>query len=317
MEFIRWGSLSSQKHKYYWGNKSHTNPQNYNLADLHRQFYLAPKKRGFYAFPLGLCADDLLRGGGSIATGRYSYLKDADGKKIMVRPVDYYDDHLDGWWLWSISYCSGNITPYYRDFLEKMGVNPEKVMIYSETSDGWYDPRVWLRRAYWGADHEPRWDEERNVDTEVTYPLVVENKPNRFSYEGNIWHHFETTYPNVLFSKMVNDNWNERLKPDQWEDNGAISDFVEDEYANYTTLVKPVDIIDKRGSWILTDMKVYKDVLNRVKSIYKHDIMQWMRKKSNMDDLNPYERQFQGIYSGLPRHSYITVDFEVFIEKIK
>lgn len=319
MEFIRWGSTSPQKCKYYWGNEPMLSYKKGDCVGAFQdRFFLAPKKRGFYAFPLGLHNEQLLGSGGSVASGRYRYLRDANGNKIMVRPVDYYDECLDGWWVWSISYCSGNITPYYREFLEKMGENPDKVMIYSESPSGRYDPRVWLYKAYWGTNHEPRQDEERNVDLEVTYPLVVENKPHRFGYDGNIWHHFEKTYHKAVYDEKVYlDFWNqlsEKEKEDRFFDcYGEI-----DEYANYTTLIKPEDIIDKRGTWILTDMEVYQNVLDRVIGIYKHDKMRWMRYKSNhSDDCFSERDDFHGVYTGLPRHSFVTEDFEVFIEKLK
>ncbi|MBR3079489.1 MAG: hypothetical protein IKH01_06705 [Prevotella sp.] len=307
MEFIRWGSLAPQKHKYHWGNKPKLSFQRDGMGKFMRQFFIAPKDRGIYAFPLGLHDKKLLYGGGSLATGRYRYLKDANGHKIMVRPMDYYDDTFDEWWLWSISYCSYSITPYYRSLLTKMGVDPRNVMIYSE-KDGRYDPRIWLHEAYLDANYEPNSNEDTNVDLKITYPLVVENKPKRFNYEGRIWHHFDTTYPKREYEKRVVEEWNQ-LSPQELKersDDGLEFYLDEDFYdrTTYTTLVEHKDIMDRKGTWILTDMDVFRNALKKATGIYKHDRMQWLK-------------DFQGGYSGLPRDRFITGDFEVFIEKVK
>jgi len=277
MEFIRWGSLAPQKHKYHWGNKPKLSFQRDDMRKFMRQFFIAPKDRGIYAFPLGLHDEKLLYGGGSLATGRYRYLKDANGHKIMVRPVDYYDDTFDGWWLWNISYCSCSITPYYLNLLTEMCIDPTKVMIYSE-KDGCYDPRVWLHEAYWGADHEPRHNEETNVDLKITYPLVVENNPRRFNYEGRIWHHFDTTYPKREYEKKVVMDWWNQLSPQELKKRSEKGlDFYMyeeiDEKTTHTTLVGHKDILDRKGTWILTDMDVFRNALKRATEIYKHDKM--------------------------------------------
>jgi hypothetical protein len=311
MEFIRWGSLAPQKCKHHWGNGLKLNYRKDDLEDFYRQFYLAPVGKGIYAFPLGLHNWDLLHGAGSVATGRYNYLKDADGHKIMVRPIDFFDDHLNVYHMeWSGHGDYLHIKPYYLNLLSKMGIKPQNVVIYSE-KNGCYNPMAWVYRAYWGTDHEPMRDgdtgeimDEVNVDTEVIYPLAIENKPKRFNYDGRIWHHFEKTYPQREFCEKVWEEWWNQLSPLEREENFCPEIITE--CATRTTLVRNKDILDRSGTWILTDMDVCHQALRRAVEIYKQDAMRFEA-----------DEEFKGIYSGLPRNSFITGDFEVFIEKVQ
>ena len=67
MKFKRWGSLAPQKHTF-------------DETDFH----CAPVKNGIYAFPVGYADMDYVYGYACIRNGRYKYVKDKDGKKVMM-----------------------------------------------------------------------------------------------------------------------------------------------------------------------------------------------------------------------------------------
>lgn len=169
MEFWRWGNLAPQKHK----------------TDR-KWFHTPPVECGIYAFPQGIVEWEILTGlgKGNIRNGRCSYVRDPNGRKVMMS----YDD-------WdSIEYyvSNGPIKHIINDtpdgFLFLKGMDKLELALYAEI-DGC---RCWPNRA----------DDDNEVD-DALHPLVkVGRKPIKFEYKGNIWHHLETTYPYESFEKI-------------------------------------------------------------------------------------------------------------------
>ena len=96
--------------------------------------------------------------------------------------------------------------------------------------------------------------------------IAISNKPNCFKYNGLIWHHFIEA---------------------------PSSDLM---------MVKPNEIIKRRGQWILTDIKTYEKALKKYTSIIKYN-----RMRGNTTLGSP---------NGFPI-SYFDKDvFEVYIEKV-
>ena len=153
--FIRYGSLVPQQH---------------DQDEECRTFHTAPVEYGFYAFPVGYVERFLLGGVGcgSLQNGRWSYLKDADGKRITGSYDDFYEKGPDGYDTWKYM---------WREFFKRRKLKLSEV-------------RLWvLRSEDMDQSREAMYSEEykRLLD----YTIVRENPPRKFTYDGLIWHHLD------------------------------------------------------------------------------------------------------------------------------
>ena len=136
-------------------------------------------------------------------------------------------------------------------------------------------------------------EEDKEDEKGEKYPLMKENNhPRIFNYEGNIWHHLETT--------EAYEHW--RRSPDGTK----CFEGPPDSEMKFKCLVKPEEIICKSGSWILTSMRTYEKALKKAMHIAKFNAFL----KSKKDGV-------EGRHSGLPKRKIDLRNFEVFIEKVK
>lgn len=187
MRFIRYGNLIPQKHK------------------LDSWVHAAPVEYGVYAFPQYYVECFLLTGVGSgnISNGRYTFLKDpSTGKKLMIRLSDFYNTNDIG-----SSYDKTDIKEPWKSYLRSIGLKSTDVFPYIEDDDGLF------------SGFMPSVSESVNN----LYPISVENKPVKFEYSGNIWHHFYDYIKNP-------------------------GDVIH---------------ISKSGEWVLTDIQTYRECLKR------------------------------------------------------
>ena len=153
--FVRYGSLVPQQH---------------DQDEESRSFHTAPVEWGFYAFPVGFVEPFLLGGVGcgSLQNGRWSYLKDADGKRITGSYDDFYETGPDGYDTWKYMCIE-----YFKRRKLKMS-----------------DVRLWVLRS------EDREQSDMAMESEeykklLDYTIVRQNPPRKFTYDGLIWHHFD------------------------------------------------------------------------------------------------------------------------------
>lgn len=176
--------------------------QDHNITD-HISFHTPPVKRGFYAFPKGYVETFLLSGigSGSVKNGRFTYLRDDKGNKIYCngKEADEYIEQL----------CRKNKKYLTRSIQQE--VPDIEYTQFAKDED--YD-------KYWDWLEEQRW------------PLIVENKPTYFNYNGLIWHH--------LFEENI----------------------TKDKYFPY--FIKCI------RSWVLSDIKTFEKCLKREVGKCKH-----------------------------------------------
>lgn len=114
-----------------------------------------------------------------------------------------------------------------------------------------YNPKPWISKLL-----KKRGLKEKQIDfcyigeeTDETYKdqdfiAVYSPKPKRFIYSGPfIWHHLKT------YCKCEHPNW------------------PSDRDSEYRDLVSPENIIEEKGSWIKTTMKVWLDALKKLNTI--------------------------------------------------
>ena len=257
MEFWRWGNHVPQKH---------------NIGDF-VTFHTPPVEYGIYAFPKGFVERYLIEGSyGNICNGRYCYVRDEKKRKIMMTIGDYQ----------SIDYDYQGFVTSVPSGLE-MIIGWKKQELRLSTKDGRYTFRE--------IDKEEV--KRYGLDVNESYPLVKENsKPKKFEYNGNIWHHFEFTYPSAIEAKCI-------TYPSEIE-------------VKCKRLVRPEEIIHKSYDWILTDMKTYEKAYTKALNIYKYNYFIEQKKNNNWG--NPL---IEGRPGGMPKSLLYLSDFEVFIEKVK
>lgn len=282
MEFRRWGNLIPQKHK----------PDSL-------EFHSAPVEYGIYAFPKGVIDLDTKGGSGigRLQSGRCTYVKDADGKKVMMTPRDFYAIERQ-----SIETRHGDweIAKWPPSLSMLRGVRADYVWLHKEDEKG--------------RDTGPGYGEDDKL-----FPVVKSNKPVKFKYDGPIWHHLETTYPYDRF--LTNESVAVRIVKDAIENFGEDDPFlitnpeeiIKKHQRKLKRLVRPEDIISRSGSWILTEMKVFEEACNKYEHIIKYD--RFMENKrgsgnSRLGDCN-------GRPDGLSDYLFDLSEFEVFIEKVK
>ena len=137
-----------------WGN---LNPVKHNEGRLDsesskRTYHTAPCYKGIYAFPQGYIEPFLL--GGSFANNRCNFLLDENGNKIDSD--DFYEFKDDSFDL--------VIKPEYLKLIKKKGLRAKDLHIYYE---------------------------ENGEDSTRCYMQYLKNKPKKFRYRGDIWHHLE------------------------------------------------------------------------------------------------------------------------------
>ena len=202
MDFIRYGSLVPQKHEI---DKE--------------SFHAAPVEYGFYAFPRGYEEPFLLSGvgRGNIKNGRYRFLRDDNGKKIEAKWADMFDTDKK---------C---IKEPYASLAKKRALTYNSIQPYLLDGDGVLLDYFDLEDLATGP----------LSDTKLTY--VYENKPTKFKYTGNIWHHLE-------------------------------------QYGQKT--IVPDAYIIKRSlseSWILTDIKTYEMALEKFTKMTKQSLNRYFK----------------------------------------
>lgn len=309
MKFKRWGSLAPQKH---------------TLDET--KFHCAPVKNGIYAFPVEYADTDYIFGYTCIRNGRYRYVKDKDGKKVMMTQKELDDVKTK----MTESYHSIVASP---DFLR--GMDYDSLFLKTEYI---YD----LDKPEKEDDDVMGGDEGIiTIDPDKRYPLMTKiNKPRTFCYDGTIWHHLETTdsfeywminSPGGLvyskeFDRLRRKNCIEKMGKEQCEK------WIEEEHARLRTmkfkrLVRPEDVIRRSGSWILTDIRVYEQALNKATHIEKFN--RFMKQKRDPQEYGMnnivlvdgrwVERNWivEGRHTGIPNHKCNLGLYEVFIEKVK
>jgi hypothetical protein len=159
MKFVRRGNLVPQQH---------------DQDDEERTYHTAPVEYGIYAFPIGYVEYFLLGGigAGNVRNGRYSFLKDKNKKKLMVRLDEFYGTSIDEYSK-KPEMDRSIILPPYDALVRSYGLTWKDVYPYVEDEDGIIDKYI---------------DNECYSDGKL-YPIAFKNKPKYFEYNGNIWHH--------------------------------------------------------------------------------------------------------------------------------
>lgn len=272
MTFKRWGTLAPQAH--------------YRGDDFYK-YHDSPVKMGIYAFPDRFAWYPGV-GGPSICNGRKYYVRDENGKKIMMTSKEY---------------CALETRERHgRDII----VSPK------------YLRGIDMDNLYHVGDD----------DDEKPGPIVIWiNRLRTFNYGGNIWHHLEFTN-NWYCWLRTDDGIKEAMQwayhskefDEDYDLDGALNSIMTghfgEEYGfafsdihekKYKRLVKTEDIIRRSGSWILTDMRTYKRALEKAEHIAKYE--DFMRLKA--------KGEVEGFPMGLPLREIAPTLFEVFIEKVE
>jgi hypothetical protein len=217
MKFIRYGSLASQKHE---------------IDEDNRTFHTPPVETGIYAFPKGYVEPFLLGGigSGSLQNGRYRYLKD-DNKNIIEGCYDDFYETVkeESEFTKCVFYDIDTWKSVWKEHFRKKKIDEDKA-------------RLWAVKS---SDAEQ--SDMVIGNKELTYRIVIENKPKIFEYSGLIWHH--------LYSYCV--HMGEDFKPESYKDK---------------TIIKDADIIRRSGSWVLTEIQVYKKALETYMRWWKYDL---------------------------------------------
>ena len=294
MTFKRWGTLVPQEH--------HCEPDNYSMYNN------PPVKMGIFAFPEKFASYNDVSAP-CISNGREQYVKDENGKKILMTKREYESlekkERTCGPW----SCCNVVVSPKYLSGIYT-------VYLHLQCDDCYCYNNEEYEEAY------AAW-----LDDEKRYPITKETDRLRtFSYGGNIWHHLEFT-----------NNWDHWIRTDdgiketiqkayemkEWNENydleGALNTIITGQYeekyrfgyykfdGKIKRLVKPEDIIRRSGSWILTDMRTYKKALEKAEHVAKYE--EFMRKKA--------KGEVEGFPMGLPKREIHPTLFEVYIEKVE
>lgn len=271
MTFKRWGTLAPQAH--------------YREDDFYK-YHDSPVKMGIYAFPDRFAWYPGV-GGPSICNGRKYYVRDENGKKIMMTSKEY---------------CALETRERHgRDII----VSPK------------YLRGIDMDNLYHVGDDDD--------DDEKPGPIVIWiNRLRTFNYGGNIWHHLEFTnnwhhwvktddgvkelikwaYICKESSEDLERELNEIITAAKGKENYYDS---QDTHVKIKRLVKPEEIIRRSGSWILTDMRTYKRALEKAEHIAKYE--DFMRLKA--------KGEVEGFPMGLPLREIAPTLFEVFIEKVE
>lgn len=268
MTFKRWGTLAPQAH--------------YREDDFYK-YHDSPVKMGIYAFPDRFAWYPGV-GGPSICNGRKYYVRDENGKKVMMTYKEYCDLETR--------------ERHGRDII----VSPK-----------------YLR----GIDYDNLYlagDDGKKPGPVVIWI----NRLRTFNYGGNIWHHLEFTnnwHHWVKTDDGVKEliKWAYICKESGEDLERELNEIItaakgkenyydrQDTHVKIKRLVKPEEIIRRSGSWILTDMRTYKRALEKAEHIAKYE--DFMRLKA--------KGEVEGFPMGLPLREIAPTLFEVFIEKVE
>lgn len=155
-QFIRWGTLSPQKHKEA------------SLPDEERTFHTAPVKYGIYAFPKGYIEPFLLGDSHNpdrCKNGRYLWLRDNDGNKITR--AQWYESRegktfMDDW----------IIKPEWIELLKIRGIKKKDIDFCFPFDE--FDDEKW--------------------ENDNLHYVIYSPPPKKFIYSGMIWHHLDGYY---------------------------------------------------------------------------------------------------------------------------
>lgn len=171
----------------------------------YNSFHTPPVEKGFYAFPKGYVEPFLLSGAGagSVKNGRFTYLRDDKGNKIYCTGKEA-DEYI-------VQLCKKNKKYLCRSIRQEVPDIEDTPFEDDDDYEGYYN---------WIDEHK--------------YPLIIENKPTYFNYNGLIWHH--------LFEENI----------------------TKDKY--FPHFIKCI------RSWVLTDIKTFEKCLKREvgKCKYRH-----------------------------------------------
>ena len=268
MTFKRWGTLAPQAH--------------YREDDFYK-YHDSPVKTGIYAFPDRFAWYPGV-GGPSICNGREYYVRDENGKKVMMTYKEYCDIETR--------------ERHGRDII----VSPK------------YMRGIDMDNLYLAGD-----DGKKPGPV-----VIWINRLRTFNYGGNIWHHLEFTnnwYHWVKTDDGVKEliKWAYIMKESSEDLERELNEIItaakgkenyydrQDTHAKIKRLVKPEEIIRRSGSWILTDMRTYKRALEKAEHIAKYE--DFMRLKA--------KGEVEGFPMGLPLREIAPSLFEVFIEKVE
>ena len=167
-------------------------PQYHDTTDVWNWIHTPPVEYGIYAFPKGMVETFLLggRGQGSLQNGRYRHYKDNNGKNVFMSYTEF---------------CNF-IKNEYKGKDPLILFDPDDIVISKEVIE--YDL---IGNAYIKK-----------------FPVVIENPPTKFNYNGLIWHH--------LYKEK------------------------NDKFAPY--------YLKRIGYWVLSDIKTYEKCLKRAISEY-------------------------------------------------
>ena len=308
MKFKRWGNLVPQKH--------------FRKKNGLKSFNYAPVEKGIYAFPAHYANLNYACGYSCLSNGRMEYVKDKAGRRVMMTPrefdaIEVKERGHDHYVVVSPSFLRG--MDYDSLWLKKTKADaPYDHYDSDENEDN--DQEV--------KDTRVEKDDGSEENADKSYPLMKYNNQSRiFNYDGNIWHHLETTEAyerwcrtpegaayvkrNILDLKDMMPDWEK-----------ALIDIDHPPKIKFKLLVKPEDIIRRSGSWILTSMCNYEKALKKAMHIVKFDVFV----KSKQEDLYCFSYKpdwcfksykAEGRHAGLPNAILDFGEFEVFIEKVK
>ena len=237
-------------------------------------------KMGIFAFPEKFASRwDI--GAACFSNGRSYYLRDENGKKVMMTYEEYcaletkekYGRHLV-------------VSPKYL-----RGIDIDKICLGEEGITTWTDR---LRTFSYGGNiwhhleftnnwyHWLRTDD--GIKEEIQWAYYKKEVDEDFDLDGAL-NSIMTGHFGQEYGYAYSDIYDKKCK----------------------RLVKTEDIIRRNGSWILTDMRTYKKALEKAEHIEKYD--EFMEKKA--------KGEVEGFPMGLPKRMISPTCYEVFIEKVE
>lgn len=165
IKFVRYGDLSSIKHKKYVKNKINNKVKDYEEWDGEIGFHSPPCKRGIYAFVYPYVEKFLLSSpscsGVESSHPKLTYVRDQKGDKIFI---DYsLENKEEGFevaeYIHSTIFLDQEQIPIFKSKINKQG-NLKKDYMLSKTKDD-------------------------------KYVLTKRIKPKIFEYKKDIWHHLD------------------------------------------------------------------------------------------------------------------------------
>jgi len=164
IKFIRYGNLSSIKHKKYIKDKMNNKHPDWEEWDEEIGYHSPPVKKGIYAFVYPYVEKFLLTGdrfsGLKSTHPKFEFIKDKEGNKILYN--------------WDIKGNEENGIGYY---------NTDQLVDQNQVE--------LLKKILKKSNELPK-DYSFETYKDGKYVLVKRIKPKIFSYQGEIWHHLES-----------------------------------------------------------------------------------------------------------------------------